>query len=780
MNSHITTEAVNLQTKSVACGAATPEEFVRETDYFSRNLEAAGTDMTPEGIVVEEVVSYFSDPRFQKFSIETEYPIQMGSDNRRADVVLIDSADNADNLVAIAECKRVGVEGQGLDQLRSYLSATDTRFGIFANSTDLGAWDFYENLGGNRVSLMTRSEFEKRVKEENQQDRQSIVSPPGGLYIKRDQPLQYEYTDGTVVPSFNGKPYYSEQNGFACASALRGMPEGLPDHIAVIIRNEQLEIAYSREHLQTEIDSLNDEKAELEAEKRDSESEIASRAEELARKKEDLAGLRVRWHAPEETEFGASQPDEGTSNGSAAELIPLPGEGMPDVSVKPQIEAEVVELIHEKDGLEQERDQKTRELARKREELAGLEVKFQAPTQAELDLPSEAASQMPPKKQVSWLSRIPSGIIASIATIVLAALAIYLFIFYASAVDKAFFLNEEAIQKQVDEGTYAGIQDIVNPAALSKVLQTRNYFVLFFPCIFLGFALAFDHFWESGKRGWGIGLAALTFVFDVLLAIHISRKIYLAEKYIAERTGQTIDPWTLMDTSRILDVFTVIFCGFVASLLVSVLYKVTRERWEQVNPINSQSKELGMHEVQINAEKTQREAEIAVLKTSMENLQSEIDSLNGKVASVKQKLESRQTKVEELSRQQRESDAKAAKLPLNAQIAVLKAEMANLQDEIDLLNEKRRVIQQEIQERQTKIEALLERQHARVIDRDKVESQVSQFVNGWCRYVSSSEVASSQTELTDVVSAKIERIGQVKKDTLDLYFDGLRRPSFQS
>ena len=29
MSSHTTTEAVNLQTKSVACGAATPEKFVR-------------------------------------------------------------------------------------------------------------------------------------------------------------------------------------------------------------------------------------------------------------------------------------------------------------------------------------------------------------------------------------------------------------------------------------------------------------------------------------------------------------------------------------------------------------------------------------------------------------------------------------------------------------------------------------------------------------------------------------------------------------------------------
>ena len=116
--------------------------------------------MKPEEIVVEEVVRYFSDPKFQKFSIEKEYPIQMGSANRRADVVLVDSASR---LVAIAECKQVGGEGHGLDQLKSYLSATDTRFGIFANSTHPAAWDFYENLGRNQVRSMTRSEFEERV-----------------------------------------------------------------------------------------------------------------------------------------------------------------------------------------------------------------------------------------------------------------------------------------------------------------------------------------------------------------------------------------------------------------------------------------------------------------------------------------------------------------------------------------------------------------------------------------------------------------------------------------
>ena len=142
--------------------------------------------MTPEGIVVEEVVRYFSDPRFQKFSIQKEYPIQMGSDNRRADVVLMDGADR---LVAVAECKRVGVEGQGLDQLKSYLSATDTRFGIFANSTNPAAWDFYENLGRNQVRPMTRSEFEERVVngENNraQPDPQSVRSGSVKHFVKK-------------------------------------------------------------------------------------------------------------------------------------------------------------------------------------------------------------------------------------------------------------------------------------------------------------------------------------------------------------------------------------------------------------------------------------------------------------------------------------------------------------------------------------------------------------------------------------------------------------------
>ena len=109
-----------------------------------------------EAIIVEAVVRYFSKPAFSQFYIQTEHKIQMGVDNRRADIVLLDSSENC---IAMAECKRAGVEGSGIDQLKSYLCATDTQFGVFANSTDPSNWAFYENLRRNRFKEITCDQF---------------------------------------------------------------------------------------------------------------------------------------------------------------------------------------------------------------------------------------------------------------------------------------------------------------------------------------------------------------------------------------------------------------------------------------------------------------------------------------------------------------------------------------------------------------------------------------------------------------------------------------------
>ncbi len=764
--------------------------------------------MTPEGIVVEEVVRYFSDPGFQKFSIKREYPIQMGSDNRRADVVLIDSADN---LVAVAECKRVGGEGRGLDQLKSYLSATDTRFGIFANSTNPAAWDFYENLGRNQVRPMTRSEFEKRVKKdanvinrvlnffknmfrpsdkredteeptgttpdvttepesntpvfrppanpnspegitETEPVRKPVVSPPpmpGVPDTEGYSPLQSEYRDNPGAPSLNGEPYYSEDNGFSCAVALRGIPEGLPAHIDRIIRDERLAVAYSREQLQAEIESLEGEKSELEMEKRGYESEIASRAEELAGKKEELAGLQVQWHAPVGTGLDSSQPVTGTSGESAVEFASLPQEEIPDVPFRQQIEAEVEELIHEKDRLGQQLGQKTEELARKKEELAGLEVQIEAPTETELNPPSvEGAAPVPSKQQFSVLQLI----FASFTTFAVVGLLFYLFIFYSSAGDKAFGSGRGSVQEKLNE--------IVNHAAFFQAWQEpMNLFVITFPFIFLVLAVV-THLCLEHRRWVYLGVVILsTLALDAVIAVKISQNIH--ENKEARGLLPEGAEWSLLD----INIFAVLLLGFAVSLLLGFGFYWVTELWKSVRPHRNESTEFDLRR---KVEKNEREVQLATLRTQMDNLHTKIDSLNGDIAVTQQKIDERQAKVEELSRQQREAGEKTAKLPLNVQLAVLKTGMENLQNEINQFNERRNTVQQEIQDRQTKIEALKERRRIKLVDLNKIEWQVSQFVSGWCRYI-----AHSKTE-TDDASAKIERVRQVKNDTLAQYFETLR------
>ena len=114
-------------------------------------------DAPYEAIVIEAAVNYFS-AKLRDFFIETELEIQMGTDKRRADIVFVDEKQNH---AAIVECKRIGVQADGIDQLKSYLCATATPLGVFANSTEPNDWEFYENLGRNKFRDITSDVFWK-------------------------------------------------------------------------------------------------------------------------------------------------------------------------------------------------------------------------------------------------------------------------------------------------------------------------------------------------------------------------------------------------------------------------------------------------------------------------------------------------------------------------------------------------------------------------------------------------------------------------------------------
>lgn len=110
--------------------------------------------------VEKKVEAYFSNLKVKGFSPKTQHEIQMGSNNRKPDVVLIHENGS---FAAIAECKGAGFIGDGIDQLKSYLSATDTRFGVFANRADRKDWEFYENRRRNQFDRIDRSEFETGI-----------------------------------------------------------------------------------------------------------------------------------------------------------------------------------------------------------------------------------------------------------------------------------------------------------------------------------------------------------------------------------------------------------------------------------------------------------------------------------------------------------------------------------------------------------------------------------------------------------------------------------------
>lgn len=121
-----------------------------------------GVSPDHEPKVEEAVYGYLSEINIHGFSPRKQHEIQFGSRNGIPDVVLVKGDDGT--LAVVAECKGAGYVGHGIEQLKSYLSATDTRFGIFANRYDRSQWKFYENRRHNVFEPITRSRFEEGVR----------------------------------------------------------------------------------------------------------------------------------------------------------------------------------------------------------------------------------------------------------------------------------------------------------------------------------------------------------------------------------------------------------------------------------------------------------------------------------------------------------------------------------------------------------------------------------------------------------------------------------------
>lgn len=120
-----------------------------------------------EAVVKKKVEAYFTNT-FPRFSVSQECEVSFGSKRGGfADVVL--HTDKPGYFVAIAECKGSTLATQhqhekAKEQLKSYMSATNTQYGVLALGTDPRHWEFCKNKYHNRFVSINRETFERSVK----------------------------------------------------------------------------------------------------------------------------------------------------------------------------------------------------------------------------------------------------------------------------------------------------------------------------------------------------------------------------------------------------------------------------------------------------------------------------------------------------------------------------------------------------------------------------------------------------------------------------------------
>ena len=500
----------------------------------------------------------------------------------------------------------------------------------------------------------------------------------------------------------NGKPYYSADSGFACAAAGRGVTEALQEHLNVIVRDENLEIAFNHDYYQAEIEGLVEDKRELEEQKAQRQNSIKESTKELEAKNIKLTELKVELESP-------------------VEILEV-SEGSRIVELNEKIEENISDIES------------------KKLEKVKVEIELESPTRVELDaLNTEGAIHQSSEHWFSklrhWFSKLFTGLPKLIFTIFATAAVIglfgYLYLFYVSA-------GEKTVKSSDDMDLTA----LIDYKALDRSLQfsdddPRNWLILMFPFIFIVLAIVTHLSLEDEKwTRWiyfSVFLAA-TLLIEATIGWRIAHNIVEAQK-AASTNGQSQDSFRLL-------FLLFLFLGFGPSVLLGLGLHWILGLWENRRPQTDQSKQM---EIQIRAEKKDKLVELSALNTEIQNLGESLSRLH----------EDKQAYSDSL--------IKTYRHPIETQIAGLDTEIQSIQDEIQLLNEQVDSLQMEIDRCESEIDTHLKGQRERVIDMKKMEAQANEFVAGWCRYVvqcrtdlQPQEVSSQITEIQELKKQTLE------------------------
>lgn len=209
-----------------------------------------------------------------------------------------------------------------------------------------------------------------------------------------------------------------------------------------------------------------------------------------------------------------------------------------------------------------------------------------------------------------------------IGLLILLPITIYLFVFYISASYSAFFKDFET-----DSLTAA----IFDANALGKAVKDGWLEVIFvgtIPFVFMGLGYLI-HMFQKTKNIFSysklVALFLVTFVFDIILAYLIEKKIFDFERVI----GESFSPLIAVKSANF---WGIIFAGFMVYIIWGLVFDFVMKEYENMDKI----KEFIRNKREELDNEAAKKSDI-ILK--IENIKQDIVSINGKISELQSKIE---------------------------------------------------------------------------------------------------------------------------------------------
>lgn len=209
-----------------------------------------------------------------------------------------------------------------------------------------------------------------------------------------------------------------------------------------------------------------------------------------------------------------------------------------------------------------------------------------------------------------------------IGLFLLLPITIYLFVFYISASYSAFF-------KDFETGSLTAA--IFDADALGKAINDgwlEAVFVGTIPFVFMGLGYLVHMFQKT--KGWLaivklVFLFVLTFLFDVILAYLIEKKIFLFNAVLG-------DKFTPEDAVQSVNFWGIIFAGFIVYVIWGLVFDFVMKEYENVDKIKSFIR--GKHAEINNA--VQKKTDV---KNQIEDIKNSIATINGVISELQAKID---------------------------------------------------------------------------------------------------------------------------------------------